>query len=551
MTAEASRCGWLVRRAAVLGGVLIVAASAPARAATPVFVDGAGMCAGLTPCFTTIQVGVNNAGPAPALVNVFPGTYAESVDLGLMGSAIAGSAGDLTLRTVDSAGTPAAGTVNVLPAAGAALRDSLSPFPGNVTIEGFTVKSPNDTGILLSGVTGTLTLADIVCDGNAIEGLVAGISAGDMRISNSSFSGNLGGSGIHVKGPTDVTFDLVTADGNMGSGASFTMSGTLVISHSSFSQNTNGNGLNFFDPVDVTVDEVVADGNQNTGADFSMTGVLRISNSSFSNTKNGGGLIFSNPSDVIFEAVVADGNQNSGADFSMSGALRITHSSFSNAKNGGGLIFSNPSEVVFEAVVADGNQNSGADFGLNGSLRISHSSFSNARNGNGLIFSSPIDTTFDAIVVDGNSGDGVSAQLGNARITGSRFDQNGGIGLQLSPTPAEAVVRLSCNDIAGNMTGLRLAAMTLVDARHNYWGAPSGPTHPNNPGGSGDSIIDGNNGGLGVVEFQPFLTVPSAESAFCNRGAPALGSWGLAVLLLGLLVLPGWRLARRDAASHS
>ena len=70
----------LTRRSLVLAGALIAVANASAWAASFVFVDGAGMCAGHSPCFTTIQAGVNNASPSPATVSVFPGTYAESVD---------------------------------------------------------------------------------------------------------------------------------------------------------------------------------------------------------------------------------------------------------------------------------------------------------------------------------------------------------------------------------------------------------------------------------------------------------------------------------------
>jgi pimeloyl-ACP methyl ester carboxylesterase len=39
---------------------------------------------------------------------------------------------------------------------------------------------------------------------------------------------------------------------------------------------------------------------------------------------------------------------------------------------------------------------------------------------------------------------------------------------------------------------------TTVDATHNYWGDPSGPTHPSNPNGVGDRVSDG-------VEFTPLL----------------------------------------------
>src|SRR5262245_52358661 len=124
--------------------VAVLVSALPAIGATPVFVDGAGVCAGRTPCFTTIQAGVNNAGPAPAIVNVFPGDY-ESVDLGLMGSAIGGSTGDLTLRTVAADGDPEFGTARILPASGDTIFNT-PLFMGDIFIHGFTVKSPNGDG---------------------------------------------------------------------------------------------------------------------------------------------------------------------------------------------------------------------------------------------------------------------------------------------------------------------------------------------------------------------------------------------------------------------
>jgi hypothetical protein len=85
-------------------------------------------------------------------------------------------------------------------------------------------------------------------------------------------------------------------------------------------------------------------------------------------------------------------------------------------------------------------------------------------------------------------------------------------------------------------------ADAIINAAHNFWGAASGPTHPNNPGGSGDPIVDGANGGSGTVIFDPFLMSPSAQSAFCQlHGAPVMQGPGLVLLVLGLLILPSWR----------
>ena len=77
----------------------------------------------------------------------------------------------MTLRTVDSTGMDAAGTVNVFPAAGAALRNSLNPFPGKILIDGFIVKSPDSRGIDLGSVTGLIAIGRVTSDANAHEGL--------------------------------------------------------------------------------------------------------------------------------------------------------------------------------------------------------------------------------------------------------------------------------------------------------------------------------------------------------------------------------------------
>src|SRR3990170_8132431 len=121
----------------------------PAGAASPVFVDPGGGCNGSTPCFTTIQAGVNNAtdpdaalGGAFAEVFVFPGTYAESVNLSLMGSAVAGAPGDLRLVTVDASGAPTPGTASLISnALTGTIRHSTTPYPRRIKLEGLVVRN--------------------------------------------------------------------------------------------------------------------------------------------------------------------------------------------------------------------------------------------------------------------------------------------------------------------------------------------------------------------------------------------------------------------------
>jgi hypothetical protein len=64
------------------------------------------------------------------------------------------------------------------------------------------------------------------------------------------------------------------------------------------------------------------------------------------------------------------------------------------------------------------------------------------------------------------------------------------------------------NCIQGNsMAGLEVDAgghSGTLNAENNWWGSSTGPTNANNPGGTGDAVIDPDNN----VDFIPFLTSP-------------------------------------------
>jgi hypothetical protein len=416
-----------------------------------------------------------------------------------MGSASGGSPGDLTLRTVDGAGVATQGTASIEPGTGAALRNTVAPYPGNITIDGFTVKSPDVEGIGLQ-VDGTLVLAGVVSDGNGGSGLIITVQNGDFVVTDSSFSKNLNANGMSIRAHA-VTFERVSVDGNNGWGASMLVTGAVRIADSSFSNNT-GFGVQFAMATDAILSGIVADGNRLSNASFALSRLLDLTDSSFSNSETSFGLSVTGASDATLTGVTVDGNKDSGASLAGMEALRIVRSSFSRN-------------------VADG-----------------------------LMFEQPGRATLLSVVIEGNEGTGLFALLHSGLISGSRFANNG-TGLALNLVEPSEALRLHCNDILGNVAGLRLVDGVTVDAVRNYWGAPSGPNHPSNPAGTGNSIDDAANGAAGTVIFRPFLIAPSAESAVCQpRGAPALGWRALAVLLLGLFVLPAWRLARREARSR-
>jgi hypothetical protein len=91
------------------------------------------------------------------------------------------------------------------------------------------------------------------------------------------------------------------------------------------------------------------------------------------------------------------------------------------------------------------------------------------------------------------------AVVGPVVVRGSDFVNNGvAVGRQSAfDTGGDFAGTTNPNGFAGNAVGLEVGS----DARHNWWGHPSGPTSPQNPGGTGDSAA----GGIPVV---PFRTSP-------------------------------------------
>jgi len=130
---------------------------------------------------------------------------------------------------------------------------------------------------------------------------------------------------------------------------------------------------------------------------------------------------------------------------------------------------------------------------------------------------------------------------GSLRVERSRVQGNDGGVLMVVDPAAEA--RIHCSNIVGNASGLELAQGDAVDARFNYWGDPSGPTHPDNVGGTGDSVIDAANGGVGSVEYEPFLAGLAGDddcpAVAPPRPVPALGPGALGFLALSLAALAG------------
>ncbi len=75
----------------------------------------------------------------------------------------------------------------------------------------------------------------------------------------------------------------------------------------------------------------------------------------------------------------------------------------------------------------------------------------------------------------------------NFRLDSCTFLKNY-IAIRQEGTPASGYVHNS--NFIGNTIGVENTTQVMFDARNNWWGSPTGPTHVENPGGTGDRVSD-------------------------------------------------------------
>ena len=237
-----SKLGSGFRKSLVLVGVLALVVPLLFAFAAPVSAATITVCA--SGCdYTTIQAAVNAANGGD-VIHVFPGTYAEGVNL----SDMPDPEGDLTLVTVNNAGVPTPGTVTVEnPGAGSEIYTGVLPaFDGDLTIDGFNVHSifpainvtvsgdhdveirnvtatnVHDDGIRVWAESGDVTITNCTASNNEGVGIWVGNTSGDVTITDCTannngagapFPGGLGIVVVAVKG--DVLISNCTANNNV------------------------------------------------------------------------------------------------------------------------------------------------------------------------------------------------------------------------------------------------------------------------------------------------------------------------------------------------
>jgi hypothetical protein len=572
-----------LRPAGALALLLSALAALPVRAAPVTYADPAGLCNGQAPCFTTLAGAVANAGPPPATVFVFPGTYAESVDLGTMGSAIGGGQGELAVVSVDATGQPAPGAVVDAgapggPGAGRAI-EAIS-FLGALTLDGLVLRSPDTHGLLIFLESFPLRLSRLVANGNpgghGILVLGNPDQLQEVHAEQLQTDGN-GGSGM-VLGARRVTATDLTARGNGGNGV--TLAGTEVVGQRLTAENNVETGVHVgtvLGAASFSVGEVIVRGNGTgllvvpDGSATSTTGTL--SSVAAGGNLGNGILAFG---DVLTATALA-ATQN-GRGIGLQGLERVEGSGWGAVGNAGLGIAAFAPEVRLGEAVAEDNLTGiavGGDLVVLADSTASDSGPTSADPFDGagfVVLANRLEATGNR-ATDNQVGwvfnetdpfpgpvssliplpGGVAARIpaGGGPLPPQRLtlrrtvtdgNQSFSMGVRLRP---QGQLRIACSDFLGNgQPGLDLQTPHTIDARFNFWGDPSGPSHPGNPGGTGDPIQDGDNGGLGTVLFGGFLAGPATDAdcpAVSVVEVPVLGPFGL--FLLGLAL--AWAGARR------
>jgi hypothetical protein len=647
----------------------IATAPAGARAAPPgdfslgggtaVYADTAGVCAGLTPCFTTLQAAVDNAAPAPATVGLFPGVYAESVDLDAMGSAAGGGPGDLTLQALDAGGMPA--TTGVLidpgapggPGAGIGLAaGQMGPFAGGIVLRGLAVTSPDLVGVAILDALGDVEIRDLLVENCGTAGALA-FTAGALIVTDvvaflNQGNGLIllgseatvedvialrnGGSGLAVGGEGPVIVRRVQADGNGALGVGAGSCTSLEVEDVTAEDNDSGGvqlgvgpsqcvfarGAGLLAPLEpLDLDALLHD--PPALADRSAEGgtvPVVVMASGLSASINGGfgvGVILSDGGTFVggaaLENVVADGNGGFGLvvgaeTLDLTGATltgnlsglvllvgsatvsQVTASDNTAAvitppREGVGVYVGAASPSQFVDLVAERNAFAGLALDsasellpAAGPYRIAGGRFADNPFGIAAVGDGLVDVAIDGAEAADNAIVGIALpNLRHGTIIGATATGNPtGIAANVAAAlevreseiaanqegvtlvvQAGAAARVQCSNVRGNLpgAGLHLAGGEAADARANFWGDPSGPTHPANPGGLGDLVRDGANGGAGAVDFSGFLAAEATPDDCIEPIAleiPAAGGPGLALLAI-LLALAGLAAMRRRAAA--
>lgn len=548
-----------LHRAARIGcllaaGMLAAVVATPAAAVPVVFVDALGSCEGNSPCFTTIQAGVNNA-TAPmddaAHVRVFPGTYSESVDVSQMGSAVGGGPGELLLINEEyfQILTQPAISATALPAPPAWLPADLIgdferlrgqypqagvPIAGNAA---FAVALP--PAVLITPPAGPAIHNSVVPHPTAV-----GILGIDVMA--------VGDDGVRLSGSGRFGFSLGSASRNLGDGVRLSSSDSVTVSGCVLSENGGAGAYLRSTAAEASVGTCLAERNGSHGFDMGAFGEVIIFRLGISGDPALAGL----PTEVV-----ARGNMGSGvvAESQDDNVLLLDFAVFVNLTGPAGIILDDNDEngllasangsITAVGVQANGNGASGLDLDAGSELTL-YNVTANGNDSDGI--QGVGETAFGFAITANDNVNGINLTTSGIREWGQPLfpdlatlllatttNDNMLMGLFLTATggPIGAYAPVSVgNDVSGvrlvppfgtqnvvnggifcsSAFGLTLASNAQVNAQGNWWGSASGPFHATkNPGGMGVAVADGSSGGgAGDANFAPWIDTVTASAPY-------------------------------------
>jgi uncharacterized repeat protein (TIGR01451 family) len=420
--------------------ISVLAAATAARATSPVFVDPGGICNGQAPCFTTLQAAVRNVhdpdGPGNPLVgavSVFPGTYAESVDLFQMGADVNEIPGDIRMVTVNAAGVPTPGSVNVNPAAGPAIFiPDGEEFLGGIQLDGFNVTSPDADAIFLDEVDGPVSLANLTATNAAGAGIFVidvnvRTNPGDLNVTNCTGSNN-GDRGLDLAWLENVTVTGCTGNDNTNSG--------------------QGVGIDVRAGLNAVLTDCTANNNGPRGIEVEAAGTTTLIGCAAHDNEGIGINV------VYFFASAQDTTlANCSADFNGTVGINVSH------------LFLGNGDVIMSACSADENGDSGISIlaDLNATL-TDCSADENVANGILVTNGARGDVSFTRCSADDNTDDGMVATSAiNAVIDTCTAARNGNRGIVLSFATMNALLQ-DCTAIDNADSGMLASADGIMTA---------------------------------------------------------------------------------------
>jgi len=152
------------------------------------------------------------------------------------------------------------------------------------------------------------------------------------------------------------------------------------------------------------------------------------------------------------------------------------------------------------------------DYGLyawNGIVTIRNSVFSDngdAAGDYGAYFTNNSKAIIQDSLFEDNIGSGIGVSGATVAIARSSLVGNGNHGLFVDSRAS--TVKIGCSNIHDNIgMGVDNTSGEELEARSNWWGTTTGPTHTDNLGGTGDEVSDD-------VQYDPWLVYPDTCRLF-------------------------------------